>query len=71
MDSYSYLFRRLLSAFSLFSVKMQTKQDQTVAIIDCNLSRKHKLILYKTQNGKLNYVDCMSFSLVFARSYLY
>ena len=30
MDSYFYLFIRLLSAFFLFYVKMQTKQDQTV-----------------------------------------
>ena len=29
MDSYFYLFIRLLSAFFLFYVKMQTKQDQT------------------------------------------
>ena len=56
MDSYFYLFTRLLSAFFLFSVKMQTKQDQT-AIIGCNLSKKHKLTLYKTQSGEPNYVD--------------
>ena len=30
MDSYFYLFIRLLSAFFLFYVNMQTKQDQTV-----------------------------------------
>ena len=30
MDSYFYLFIRLLSAFFLFYVKMQTKQDQSV-----------------------------------------
>ena len=30
MDSYFYLFIRLLSPFSLFYVKMQTKEDQTV-----------------------------------------
>ena len=56
MDSYFYLFIRLLSAFFLFSVKMQTKQDQT-AIIGCNLSKKHKLTMYKTQNGESNYID--------------
>ena len=54
MDPCFYLFIRLLSAFSLFSVKMQTKQDH--AIIGCNLSKKHKLTLYKTQNGEPNYV---------------
>ena len=56
MDPYFYLFIRLMSAFFLFYVKMQTKQDQT-AIIGCNLSKKHKLTLYKTQNGEPNYVD--------------
>ena len=53
MDSYFYLFIRLLLAFFLFYVKMQTKQDQT-AIIGCNLSKKHKLTQYKTQNGESN-----------------
>ena len=40
----------VLSVF-FFLVKMQTKQDQTV-IIGCNLSKKHKLALYKTQSGE-------------------
>ena len=26
-------------------------------MIGCNLSKKHKLTLYKTQNGEPNYVD--------------
>ena len=51
MDSYFYFFIRLLSAFFLFYVKMQTKQ------VGCNLSKKHKLTLYKTQSGEPNYVD--------------
>ena len=34
-----------------------------------NLPKKHKLTLYKTQNGESNYVD-HSFSLIFTRSYL-
>ena len=57
MDPYSYLSITLLSAFFVFvfSVRMQTKQD--CAIIGCNLSKKQKLTLYKTQNGKSNYVD--------------
>ena len=53
MDSYFYLFIKLLSAFFLFYVKMQTKQDQT-AIIGHNL---YKLTQYKTQDGESNYVD--------------
>ena len=32
-----------------FSFKMQRKQDQT-AIIGCNLSKKYKVALHKTQN---------------------
>ena len=32
MDSYFYLFIRLLSAFFLFYVEMQTKQDQICQI---------------------------------------
>ena len=39
LDPYFYLFIRLLPAFFLFSVKMQTKQDQT-AIVGCNLLKK-------------------------------
>ena len=65
MGPYFNLFIRLLSAFLLFSVKMQkqknkqTNKNQTgsnCAIIGCNLSKKHKLALYKTQNGEPNYV---------------
>ena len=56
MDPYFYIFIRLLSAFFLFSVKTQTKQDQT-AIIGGNLSKKHRLTLYKAQNGEANYVN--------------
>ena len=56
MDPYFYLFIRLLSAFFLFSVKTQTEQNQT-AIIGGNLSKKHKLTLYKAQNGEPNFVD--------------
>ena len=55
MDSYFYFFIRLLSAFFLFYVKMQTRSN--CAIIGCNLSKKHKLIQYKTQNGESNQVD--------------
>ena len=57
MDSYFYFFIRLLSAFFLFYVKMQNKTGSNCAIIGCNLSKKHKLTQYKTQNGESNYVD--------------
>ena len=49
MDPYFYFFMWVMSGF--FSFKMQTKQDQT-AIIGCNLSKKHKVTLHKTQNGQ-------------------
>ena len=48
IDPYFLLFVRYCQ---FFFVKMQTKQDQT-AIIGCNLSKKHKLALYKTQSGE-------------------
>ena len=69
MDSYFYLFIRLLSAFFSFLCQDRNKTRSNCAIIGCNLSKKHKLTLYKTQNGESNYVD-HSFSLIFTRSYL-
>ena len=56
MDLYSYLFIRLLSVFS-FLCQDASKTRSHCSIIGCNLSKKHKLTLYKTQNGELNYVD--------------
>ena len=50
MDSYFWLFIRLLSAFLLFYVKMQTKQDQIVLYAIC---QRNKL----TENRESNYVD--------------
>ena len=55
MDSYFYLFTRLLSAFFLCQDVNKTRSN--CAIIGSNLSKKHKLTLYKTQNGESNYVD--------------
>ena len=55
MDSYFYRFIRLLSAFFLCQDAKKTRSN--CAIIDCNLSKKHKLTLYKAQNGESNYVD--------------
>ena len=56
MDSYFYLLIRLLSAF-FFLCQDSNKTRSNCAIIGCNLSKKHKLTLYKTQNGESNYVD--------------
>ena len=68
MDSYFYLFIRLLSAF-FFLCQDANKTRSHCAIIGCNLSKKLKLTLYKTQNRESNYVD-HKFSLIFTRSYL-
>ena len=70
MDLYSYLFIKLLSVFFFFMSRCKQNKT-TMFIIGCNLS-KHKLTLYKTQNGEPNYVarSYISFSLIFTRSYL-
>ena len=57
MDSYSYLFNKLLSVFFSFLCQDANKTRSNCSIIGCNLSKKHKLTLYKTQNGESNYVD--------------
>ena len=57
MDPYFYLFIRLLSAFFSFFCQDVSKARSNCAIIGCNLSKKRKLTLYKTQNGESNYVD--------------
>ena len=70
MDSYFYLFIRLLSAF-FFLCQDANKTRSHCAIIGWNLSKKLKLTLYKTQNRESNYVD-HKFSLIFTRAtYLY
>ena len=42
-----------------FSFMSRCKQNKIkfVKFVKCNLSKKHKLSLYKTQNGESNYVD--------------
>ena len=54
MDSCFYLFMRFLSFF-LYQDASKTRSN--CAIIGSNLSKKHKLTLYKTQNGESNYFD--------------
>ena len=60
-------FYKIIVSFFLFSVKMQSKQDQTVLqqVAICQRNT-----LYKTQNGEPDYV-VYNFSLAFARSYLF
>ena len=50
MSPYFYLFIRLLSPF--FFYQDTNKARSNCDIIDCNLSKKHKLTLYKTLNGE-------------------
>ena len=57
MESYFYFFIRSLSAFFYFSCQDVNKTRSNCAIIGCNLSKKHKLTQYKTQNGESNYED--------------
>ena len=68
MDSYFYLFIRLLAGFFSFLCQDANKTRSNCAIIGCILLKKHKLTLYKTQNGESNYVDHKFFFN--SRSYL-
>ena len=53
------LFYKIIVSFFSFFCQDPNKTRSNCAIIDCNLSKKHKLVLYKTQkNGEPNYVDC-------------
>ena len=70
MDPYFYLFYKIIVSFFSFFCQDANKARSNCAIIGCSLSRKHKLTLYKTQNREPIYVR-ISFSLIFARSYLY
>ena len=49
-------YKIMVSCFS-FLCKDENKTRSNCAIIGSNLSKKHKLTLYKTQNGEPNYVD--------------
>ena len=53
VDPYFYLFIRLLSAFFLFSVKMQKLCYNRLQFV----KKKHKLTLHNTRNEELNNVD--------------
>ena len=57
MDSHFYLFHKIIFRFFSFLCQDVNKTRSNCAIIGCNLSKKHKLTLYKTQNGEQNYVD--------------
>ena len=50
-------FYNIIVSFFCFFCEDANKARSNCAIIDFNLSKKYKLILYKTQNGESNYVD--------------
>ena len=55
MDPYFNLFIRLLSVSFIFFCQDKNKTRSNCAIMGCNLSKKYKLTLYKSQNGEPNY----------------
>ena len=69
MNPYFYLFIRLLSALLSFLSQDACKTKSNCTIVCCNSSKKHKLTLYKTQNGQPNYVD-HKFFFIFTRNHL-
>ena len=50
-------FCKIIVSFFSFLCQDANKTKSNCAIIGCNLSKKHKLTQYKTQNGESNYVD--------------
>ena len=50
-------FYKIIVSFFSFLCQDANKTRSNCAIIGCNLSKKHKLTHYKTQNGESNYVD--------------
>ena len=62
---WTHIFTFLLDYCPLFSF-LSNKTRSNCAIIGCNLSKKHKLSQYKTQNKESNYVDHKF--LIFTRS---
>ena len=51
------LFYKIIVSFFSFLCQDANKTRPNCAIIGCNLSKKHKLTLYKAQNRESNYVD--------------
>ena len=54
-------FYKMIVSFFSFFCQDANRTRLNCAIIDCNLSKKHKLTLYKTLNGEPKYVDHKSF----------
>ena len=50
-------FDKIIVSFFSFLCQDANKTRSNCSLIGCNLSKKYKLALYKTQNGQSNYVD--------------
>ena len=50
-------FYKIIVSFFSFFCQDVNKAKSNCAIIGCNLSKEHKLTLFKTQNGEPNYID--------------
>ena len=49
MDSYFYLFYKIIVSFFSLLCQDANKTRSNCTVIDCNLSKKHKLAMYKTE----------------------
>ena len=66
MDSYFYLFIRLLSAFFLFYVEMQTKVKLCYNRLQFVKETQTNTVKHRTESQT---TQIISFSLIFTRSY--
>ena len=66
------LFYKIIVSFFSFLCQDANKTRSNCAIIGCNLSKKHKLTLHKTQNWESNYIDHkFFFNFLLGATYLY
>ena len=56
------LFYKIIVSFFSFFYEDVNKTRANCAIIGYNLSKEHKLALYKTENGEPNYIDKFFFT---------
>ena len=57
MNPYLIPFYEIIVSFFSFLCQDPNKIKSNCAIVGCNLSKKHGLTRYKTQNRKSNHVD--------------
>ena len=51
-----FTFYKIIVSFFSFLCQDANKKRSKCAIIGCNVSQKHNITLYKTQNGESNYI---------------